>query len=250
MREAQHGAMKSFAPRVGFQQAGRADTQSRASDLDIGACWARSLPKTIARAGRPIQHSHPALAQEAVEASGYRRRETVAMLALSMLITYERARAESLGFVARGGLMERAERMVLLGIGLAFNILVPVLWLMLALTIGEALASASCSRRCSTRSWTCGRAGVVICAACAGHELDRCLYEALRKTARRRLPTTFHTHALPERRAGIRGQAAGSRVFGVDLAGVEVDAAPQGLPAPVTAVRAACCESAHAALHV
>ena len=39
----------------------------------------------------------------------------LAVLALSMLITYERARAESLGFVARGGLMERAERMVLLG---------------------------------------------------------------------------------------------------------------------------------------
>ena len=30
--------------------------------------------------------------------------------------------------------MERAERMVLLGIGLAFDILVPVLWLMIVLT--------------------------------------------------------------------------------------------------------------------
>ena len=49
----------------------------------------------------------------------------LAVLALSMLITYERARAESLGFIARGGLMERAERMVLLGVGLAFDILVP-----------------------------------------------------------------------------------------------------------------------------
>ncbi len=42
----------------------------------------------------------------------------MAVLALSMLITYERARAESLGFQARGGLMERAERLVLLGVGL------------------------------------------------------------------------------------------------------------------------------------
>jgi hypothetical protein len=42
----------------------------------------------------------------------------------------------------------------------------------------------------------------------------------------------------------------GSRVFGVDLAGVVVDAAPQGVRAPVTPVRTACCESAHAALHV
>ena len=43
----------------------------------------------------------------------------LAVLALSMLITYERARAESLGFSARGGLMERAERMVLLAIASA-----------------------------------------------------------------------------------------------------------------------------------
>jgi CDP-diacylglycerol--glycerol-3-phosphate 3-phosphatidyltransferase len=58
----------------------------------------------------------------------------LAVLALSMLITYERARAESLGFVARGGLMERAERLVLLGIGLAFDAVVPMLWIMLVLT--------------------------------------------------------------------------------------------------------------------
>ena len=30
--------------------------------------------------------------------------------------------------------MERAERMVLLGVGLAFDVLVPVLWIMLVLT--------------------------------------------------------------------------------------------------------------------
>ena len=58
----------------------------------------------------------------------------MAVLALSMLISYERARAESLGYSARGGLMERLERTVLLGIGLAFDILVPVLWVMLVLT--------------------------------------------------------------------------------------------------------------------
>lgn len=55
-------------------------------------------------------------------------------LALSMLISYERARAESLGYSARGGLMERLERTVLLGVGLAFDVLVPVLWIMLVLT--------------------------------------------------------------------------------------------------------------------
>jgi len=58
----------------------------------------------------------------------------MAVLALSMLITYERARAESLGYSARGGLMERLERTVLLGVGLAFDVLVPVLWIMLVLT--------------------------------------------------------------------------------------------------------------------
>ena len=51
-----------------------------------------------------------------------------------MLVSYERAKAEALGLSARGGVMERAERMVLLGVGLAFDILVPVLWIMLALT--------------------------------------------------------------------------------------------------------------------
>jgi CDP-diacylglycerol--glycerol-3-phosphate 3-phosphatidyltransferase len=57
----------------------------------------------------------------------------LAAAALSMLISYERAKAESLGFTANGGIMERAERMVLLAIGLAFGILVPVMWVMVAL---------------------------------------------------------------------------------------------------------------------
>ncbi|MGZ4713580.1 MAG: CDP-alcohol phosphatidyltransferase family protein [Acidimicrobiia bacterium] len=57
----------------------------------------------------------------------------LAAVALAMLISYERAKAESLGYDARGGLMERAERMVALGIGFAFDIVVPVLWVMVAL---------------------------------------------------------------------------------------------------------------------
>ena len=56
-----------------------------------------------------------------------------AAVALAMLISYERAKAEALGYDARGGLMERAERMVMLGIGLVFDVLVPVLWIMVAL---------------------------------------------------------------------------------------------------------------------
>ncbi|HEV8116196.1 MAG TPA: CDP-alcohol phosphatidyltransferase family protein, partial [Acidimicrobiales bacterium] len=41
----------------------------------------------------------------------------LAVLGASMLISYERAKAESLGFDARGGLMERAERIIALGFG-------------------------------------------------------------------------------------------------------------------------------------
>ena len=57
-----------------------------------------------------------------------------AVLALTMLVSYERAKAEALGLSARGGIMERLERFVLLGIGLALVVLVPVLWIMLVLT--------------------------------------------------------------------------------------------------------------------
>jgi CDP-diacylglycerol---glycerol-3-phosphate 3-phosphatidyltransferase len=58
----------------------------------------------------------------------------MAVLAGAMLISYERAKAESLGFDARGGIMERAERFVLLGLALLFDwLLIPILWLMLGL---------------------------------------------------------------------------------------------------------------------
>ncbi len=62
-----------------------------------------------------------------------------AAAALAMLISYERARAEALDYSAKGGLMERAERMVLLGVGLMFNVLVPVLWLMVVLMTFTAI---------------------------------------------------------------------------------------------------------------
>jgi CDP-diacylglycerol--glycerol-3-phosphate 3-phosphatidyltransferase len=64
----------------------------------------------------------------------------LAVLGASMLISYERAKAEALGFHARGGLMERAERIIALCVGLLFDsILIPVLWLMLALTLVTAV---------------------------------------------------------------------------------------------------------------
>jgi CDP-diacylglycerol--glycerol-3-phosphate 3-phosphatidyltransferase len=64
----------------------------------------------------------------------------LAVLGMSLLISYERAKAESLGFDARGGLMERAERIIALGLGLLFEgLLIPVLWVMLALTTFTAV---------------------------------------------------------------------------------------------------------------
>jgi CDP-diacylglycerol--glycerol-3-phosphate 3-phosphatidyltransferase len=63
-----------------------------------------------------------------------------AVLGATSLVSYQRAKAESLGISAKGGLMERAERMILLGFGfLSTAFLVPVLWVMLALTMATAL---------------------------------------------------------------------------------------------------------------
>jgi CDP-diacylglycerol--glycerol-3-phosphate 3-phosphatidyltransferase len=58
-----------------------------------------------------------------------------AVASVAQLISYQRAKAESLGLDAKGGLMERAERVVLLCIGLAVPVvLIPVLWIMLVLS--------------------------------------------------------------------------------------------------------------------
>jgi CDP-diacylglycerol--glycerol-3-phosphate 3-phosphatidyltransferase len=61
-----------------------------------------------------------------------------AVSSLAFVISYQRAKAESLGLDAKGGLMERAERIVLLCIGLLLepfvdDALVWVMWLMLVL---------------------------------------------------------------------------------------------------------------------
>ncbi|MGH9087478.1 MAG: CDP-alcohol phosphatidyltransferase family protein [Acidimicrobiales bacterium] len=70
----------------------------------------------------------------------------LAVLAVAFLVSYERAKAEALGLHLAnggvlGGLMERAERMILLGVGfLASWLLVPVLWALLGLTLLTAVA--------------------------------------------------------------------------------------------------------------
>jgi len=64
-----------------------------------------------------------------------------AILTTTYLISYQRSKAESLGLAAKGGLMERAERMILLGIGLiAKPIFVPVLWILLVLISFTAIS--------------------------------------------------------------------------------------------------------------
>ena len=63
----------------------------------------------------------------------------VAVMGAAMLISYQRAKAESLGFDAKGGIMERAERFIVLALGLLISdILIPVLWVMLVLTLVTA----------------------------------------------------------------------------------------------------------------
>jgi len=59
---------------------------------------------------------------------------------MSATISYMRAKAESLGLNAKGGLMERAERIIAICLGLLIPVLlIPVLWLLLALTTVTAV---------------------------------------------------------------------------------------------------------------
>jgi CDP-diacylglycerol--glycerol-3-phosphate 3-phosphatidyltransferase len=65
----------------------------------------------------------------------------LAVLGVTALVSYERAKAESLGLSAKGGLMERAERMILLGIAFfGYAFVVPVMWVMLVLISITAVA--------------------------------------------------------------------------------------------------------------
>jgi CDP-diacylglycerol--glycerol-3-phosphate 3-phosphatidyltransferase len=63
-----------------------------------------------------------------------------AIMTSTFMISYQRSKAESLGLAAKGGLMERAERMILMGVSLlATAIFIPVLWILLVLTTMTAL---------------------------------------------------------------------------------------------------------------
>ena len=66
---------------------------------------------------------------------GYTVMLPVSVMFVSLLISYQRAKAESLGLDAKGGLMERAERFIVLAIGLLFSeALIIILWIMLVLS--------------------------------------------------------------------------------------------------------------------
>jgi CDP-diacylglycerol--glycerol-3-phosphate 3-phosphatidyltransferase len=65
----------------------------------------------------------------------------MAILGVTSLVSYERAKAESLGLQAKGGLMERGERMFVFGVGcLSADIFVPVLWVLFILISFTAIA--------------------------------------------------------------------------------------------------------------
>jgi len=52
----------------------------------------------------------------------------------SLLVSYTRARAEALGVSAKVGIMSRPERVVLLAVGLFFNVMPYVVYVLVALT--------------------------------------------------------------------------------------------------------------------
>ncbi len=64
----------------------------------------------------------------------------VAIMATAMFISYQRAKAESLGYDAKGGIMERAERIIVLAFALLFpELMIGTLWVMLVLTAITAI---------------------------------------------------------------------------------------------------------------
>lgn len=65
-----------------------------------------------------------------------RRLVLLIVLALggSLLVPYLRAKAEAEGLDGRGGMMGRAERVILFTLGLVFSFIEPMLWLLVAAT--------------------------------------------------------------------------------------------------------------------
>ena len=70
-------------------------------------------------------------------AEGHAIDAALVVLALmgAMLVSYTRARAESLGVECKVGIMSRPERVILIALGLFFDVLPYVIYIMLALTV-------------------------------------------------------------------------------------------------------------------
>jgi CDP-diacylglycerol--glycerol-3-phosphate 3-phosphatidyltransferase len=109
-----------------------------------------------------------------------------AIAGVSSLISYQRAKAESLGIDAKGGLMERAERIIAIVIGLVISpLLIPILWLMLVLTTITAIQ----------RFWKVWRQ-----AAVAPVTLERIEMRRSRRASRRVARTERRRTRVPRRR--------------------------------------------------
>ena len=70
----------------------------------------------------------------------------IGILAVSSVVSYQRAKAESLGFKAQGGMMERAERLIFLGCTLFIAFFAPVALVPLLLTL-LTLTAVTCIGR-------------------------------------------------------------------------------------------------------
>ncbi len=109
-----------------------------------------------------------------------------AVASISSVISYQRAKAESLGIEAKGGLMERAERIIAILIGLAFNVLlIPILWIMLVLTSITAIQ----------RFWKVWNAATVAPVTAARIEMRRS-----RRQSRRVARTALRRTSIPRRK--------------------------------------------------
>lgn len=78
----------------------------------------------------------------AVYQAGDARVLILIILALSgaMLVPYLRAKAEAVGFLGKGGLMGRAERVIIFTVGLLSGLIEPMLWVLVAtiwFTVGQ-----------------------------------------------------------------------------------------------------------------
>lgn len=65
----------------------------------------------------------------------------------SLLVSYTRARAEALGLECKVGLMSRPERVILIAVGLFFNVLPYVIYVLVALTVFTVLQRVLHTRR-------------------------------------------------------------------------------------------------------